>query len=229
MCNRGMMEPYDWGTSPRSLRSRRPPPVSAPYGSERRRSRTRNSSVSSSIAAAAVLLALLLLQNLGAAQATYDSLHARPGDAGNIDKASNNNLRRVSARSGPRRSLAQDAATTDPDPRAAELARRAGDVDLDELYAAAPGEFSNGPSDQPEPRPPRAADRLEQCRASYAAFLPVMHEELMLWAVHGINQSLMDAAFSQHTHLNHKAGMPIVFRCAAQSAGCRTAPVDCHH
>jgi hypothetical protein len=181
------------------------------------------------MAAAALLLALLLplspAAHPGAHASLYESRPGRAVDAGGVYDAKTSHHRAVRARSAPRlrRSLAGDARGDGSQLPAAAAARRAADVDIDELYAAPPDKPPSGPPDQPDasppPQPGGPADRLAQCRARYAAFLPVMHEELMLWAVHGINESLMDAAFTQQTHLNFKAGLPIVFRCAAQWPG----------
>ncbi len=51
------------------------------------------------------------------------------------------------------------------------------------------------------------------CQARYAdAFLPIIHEELMPWAGHGIDETLIDQAFRDRTYHNAMPGIPFVFR-----------------
>jgi hypothetical protein len=56
--------------------------------------------------------------------------------------------------------------------------------------------------------PPSAL--YQQCSSQYAAFLPGIHKDLLLWASSGIDSALMDKAFTQRTYYHGRAGMPVV-------------------
>jgi hypothetical protein len=184
-----------------------------------RRSRGASSTAGRSCRSTAALqllaLTLLLAPQLGAAeQPRYEPQRERPGAGARARDAEKPQPDAVAGQPAPRhrRALAQDAAGGDrPQLLAAALARLVGQP---RGPAGAQPQAPRAPKRASGPAPGTALD-LAQCRARYAAFLPVMHEELMLWAGHGINETLMDAAFDQQTHLAGRAGLPIVFRCAA--------------
>lgn len=50
----------------------------------------------------------------------------------------------------------------------------------------------------------------QQCSSQYAAFLPGIHKDLLLWAPTGIDAALMDKAFTSRTYYGGRAGIPLV-------------------
>lgn len=50
----------------------------------------------------------------------------------------------------------------------------------------------------------------QQCNSQYAAFLPGIHKDLLLWAPTGIDAALMDKAFTSRTYYGGRAGIPLV-------------------
>ena len=57
-----------------------------------------------------------------------------------------------------------------------------------------------------------ATDAVSACRARYPGFLPGIDEDLMMWAGHGINESLMNNTFDFHSYHGSNDGVPIVFK-----------------
>jgi hypothetical protein len=77
-----------------------------------------------------------------------------------------------------------------------------------------PSQSSQSPSPSPATpaQEPVLPEHLASCRADYAAFLPGIYEDLLLWAGHGIDEKLMDTSLLERSILANQPGIAIVFR-----------------